>query len=71
LKTIDLSLLAELQNQDEIKVEGVWKTRVPSTLTIIQSKSTYLEDEDGLPCCENEEKIFGSDDRLLESLKSE
>ena len=66
-----LSLLKELENQDEIKVEGIWKTRIPSTLTIIQAKSTYLEDENGLPCCEDEEKIFGSDDRLLESLKSE
>ena len=64
-----LSLLAELQNQDEIKVEGTWKTRVPSTLTIIQAKSTYLEDEKGLPCCDSEEKAFGSDDRLLKSLK--
>jgi len=64
-----LSLLAELQNQDEIKVEGIWKTRVPSTLTIIQAKSTYLVDENGLPCCEDEAKTFKSDDRLLESLK--
>lgn len=66
-----LSLLAELQNQDEIKVEGIWKTRVPSTLTIIQAKSTYLVDENGLPCCEDEAKIFRSDDRLLESKKPE
>ncbi|MCU0440677.1 MAG: hypothetical protein MUC49_22510 [Raineya sp.] len=66
-----LSLLSELQNQDEIKVEGTWQTRVPSALTIIQSKSTYLEDEKGLPCCEDEEKLFASDDRLLERLKSE
>ena len=66
-----LSLLAELQNQDEIKVEGIWKTRIPSTLTIIQAKSTYLEDEDGLPCCDDESKLFGSDDRTLESLKPE
>ncbi len=63
-----LSLLAELQNQDEIRVEGTWKIRVPSTLTIIQAKSTYLEDENGLPCCDDEAKIFGSDDRLLEGL---
>jgi hypothetical protein len=37
-------------NQDEITVEGKWQTRVPSTLTLIQAKSTYLEDENGLPC---------------------
>ena len=63
-----LSLLNELQNQDEIIVEGTWKTRVPSMLTIIQAKSTYLEDEQGLPCCDDESETFGSDDRLLEGL---
>lgn len=67
-----LSLLAELQNQDEIKVEGTWKTRVPSTLTIIQAESTYLKDEKGLPCCEDEEQSFDSDPNIfLERLKSE
>lgn len=60
-----LSLLKELQNQEEIRVEGKWKTRIPSTLTIIQAKSTYLEDAQGLPCCEDEDAIFGSDGRLL------
>ncbi len=69
-----LSLLKELQNQEEIRVEGTWKTRIPSSLTIIQAKSTYLEDEQGLPCCDEDENIpvedrlFGSDDRLLENL---
>lgn len=63
-----LSLLKELQNQDEVTVEGTWKTRVPSMLTIIQAKSTYLEDEKGLPCCDDETETFGSDDRLLEGL---
>ena len=63
-----LSLLNELQNQDEVTVEGTWQTRVPSMLTIIQAKSTYLEDEQGLPCCEDESETFGSDDRLLEGL---
>lgn len=66
-----LSLLAELGNQDEVTVEGMWKTRVPSTLTIIQANSSYLEDEKGLPCCDDEGSIFGSDDRTLESLKPE
>lgn len=61
-----LSLLKELENQEEVRVEGKWKTRVPSTLTIIQAKSTYLEDEKGLPCCDDETEAFGSDDRLLE-----
>ncbi|MFK7783978.1 MAG: hypothetical protein AB8B56_02620 [Crocinitomicaceae bacterium] len=69
-----LSLLKDLANQEEIKVEGKWKTRIPSTLTIIQAKSTYLEDEQGLPCCDEDEntaeedRLFGSDDRLLENL---
>jgi hypothetical protein len=63
-----LSLLNELQNQDEVTVEGTWQTRVPSMLTIIQAKSTYLEDEQGLPCCEDDSETFGSDDRLLEGL---
>lgn len=63
-----LSLLNDLQNQDEVTVEGTWKTRLPSMLTIIQAKSTYLEDEQGLPCCDTDSASFGSDDRLLEGL---
>jgi hypothetical protein len=39
-------------NQDEITIEGKWQTRVPSTLSLIQAKTTYLEDENGLPCCD-------------------
>lgn len=65
-----LSLLAELQNQDEIKVEGTWKTRVPSTLTIIQGDTTYLAGE-GLPCCDKETKVFTKKETLLQGLKSE
>lgn len=61
-----LSLLKDLLHQEEIRVEGKWKTRVPSALTIIQAKSTYLEDAKGLPCCDDESETFGSDDRLLE-----
>ncbi len=50
-------------------MEGTWQTRVPSMLTIIQAKSTYLEDEQGLPChCNEIESLFGSDNRLLEGL---
>ena len=69
-----LSLLAELGNQDEITVEGTWQTRVPSTLTIIQAKSTYFEDEKGLPCCDKEDAtdvVFKNDkDTTLESIKT-
>ena len=60
------SLLKDLGNQDEVTVEGTWKTRIPSTLTIIQAKSTYFEDQKGLPCCDDEKSSFDSDDRVLE-----
>lgn len=43
-----LSLLKELNNSNEAVVIDKWQTRVPSTLTIIQSKSTYLDDTQGL-----------------------
>lgn len=59
------SLLTDLGNQDEVTVEGTWKTRIPSTLTIIQAQSTYFEDQKGLPCCDGNTS-FGSDDRVLE-----
>lgn len=66
-----LSLLKELENKDEITVEGTWKTRVPSSLTIIQAKSAYLEDEDGLPCCDDDGSVFESREDTLESGKTE
>lgn len=66
-----LSLLKDLENQEEIRVEGGWKTRVPSALTIIQGKSTYFEDEKGLPCCDDESEIFGSNDQVLNGLNPE
>lgn len=51
------------------EVEDTWETIVPTALTIIQGKSAYLEDE-GLPCCEDEEeKPFSSSDNILELLK--
>lgn len=65
------SLLQELGNQEEVTVEGTWKTRIPSTLTIIQAKSTYFEDEEGLPCCDGDETSFGSDDCVLEGKDDE
>lgn len=66
-----LSLLSELGNQDDVTVEGQWKTRIPSTLTIIQANSSYLEDEQGLPCCDEDGSVFGSDENTLQSLKDE
>ena len=44
-----LSIVRELQCQDETTVEDSWMTRVPSTLTIIQANSAYLANEQGLP----------------------
>jgi hypothetical protein len=64
------SLLKDLGDQDEVTVEGKWKTRIPSTLTIIQAESAYFKDEKGLPCCgKNKKSSFGSDDRVLEEKK--
>lgn len=63
------SLLSDLGNQDEVIVEGKWKTRIPSTLTIIQAESAYFKDEKGLPCCDKDETAFGSDGRVLEEKK--
>ena len=69
------SLLADLDKQDEIVIEGKWQTRVPSTLTLIQENSTYLKDEKGLPCCdpnaeegEEEVRLIDSEERFLERL---
>ncbi len=67
----DLSLVSEIQNQGEEVVEDTWETRIPSTLTIIQAKSTYLEDENGLPCAEGETSEFGSDDTTLQGLNAQ
>ncbi|MEN9326657.1 MAG: hypothetical protein RI943_1078, partial [Bacteroidota bacterium] len=63
------SILSDLSNQDEVIVEGKWKTRIPSTLTIIQAQSAYFEDLKGLPCCDMEESAFGIADRVLEEKK--
>lgn len=69
-----LSLLAELGDQDEQKVEGTWQTSLPSTLTIIQAKSTYFEDEKGLPCCDKEDEtdlVFNKEEATLQNIKPE
>ena len=58
----NLSLIDELQRPEEGEVEDTWLTQIPSTLTIIQARSAYLEDEDGLPCdCDN--LLFESSDQ--------
>jgi hypothetical protein len=40
------------------QIGASWETRVPSTLTIIQSSSAGLK-ADGLPCCHDPESTFG------------
>tara|TARA_R110000744_G_scaffold315671_1_gene422486 strand:+ start:486 stop:3941 length:3456 start_codon:yes stop_codon:yes gene_type:complete len=45
-----LSIDEELQEPEGF-VDEEWQTRVPTTLTIIQGDSVFLEDE-GLPCCD-------------------
>lgn len=44
-----LSIDEELQEIEGV-VEEAWETRVPTSLTIVQGRSVYLDDE-GLPCC--------------------
>lgn len=44
-----LSIDEELQEVEGV-VEEEWETRVPTSLTILQGRSVYLDDE-GLPCC--------------------
>ena len=60
-----LSIAEELQ-----EIEGVvgreWQTRVPTTLTIIQGNSVFLEDQ-ALPCCNHQEQT-GTDTRLRPSI---
>jgi hypothetical protein len=63
------SILSDLGNQDEVIVEGKWKTRIPSTLTIIQAESAYFKDEKGLPCCDDETSAFESKEHVLEERK--
>ena len=63
-----LSIAEELQ-QTEGKVEKEWETRVPTDLTIVQANAAPL-DENGLPCCSNEDEQdnvgYGSSRMYLE-----
>ncbi|KAA2217196.1 hypothetical protein [Maribacter flavus] len=52
--------------EPESEVEEQWETRIPTTLTIIQGDSVFLEDE-GLPCCN---KLEGEVDTLLRGSKN-
>lgn len=52
-----LSIMDEM-TRIEGAVEGEeWETVVPSSLTIVQARSAYLNDE-GLPCCETDEEVL-------------
>jgi len=51
-----LSIIEELQTIEGV-VEDSWEIRVPTNLAIIQGKSAYLQEE-GLPCCNNEESTI-------------
>lgn len=44
-----LSIVDEVMHVDR-EVEEEWETIVPTSLTIVQGRSAYLDDE-GLPCC--------------------
>lgn len=50
-----ISVESELQELEGF-VEDEWQTRVPTTLTILQGKSVYLEDE-ALPCCNKLDEV--------------
>lgn len=76
----DLYLSIEEELAEPVgRVEDEWQTRVPTSLTIVQGDSVYLEDE-GLPCCDDMEesgvdtKLRGSTNTLgvvLDSPESE
>lgn len=52
-----ISIMEEMTGV-EGTVEGAeWETVVPSSLTIVQARSAYL-DEEGLPCCESDAKVL-------------
>ena len=66
----NLSLIDELQRPEEGEVEDTWLTQIPSTLTIIQARSAYLEDEDGLPC-DCGVPFFSSGTQVLQGLDNQ
>jgi hypothetical protein len=50
---LDISILEEMESLDGF-VEEEWQSRVPTTLTIVQGTSAYL-DAESLPCCDSVE----------------
>lgn len=66
-----LSIVDEIMHLDG-EVEEEWETIVPTSLTIVQGKSAYLDDE-GLPCCHDDKpegKVI-ADANILEILEDE
>jgi hypothetical protein len=63
-----LSIAEEMQTVEGV-VEDEWETRVPTSLSIVQGKSAFLEEE-GLPCChevhndDTTSNIIGTDQTL-------
>jgi hypothetical protein len=66
----NLSLIDEMQHPEDGVVEDEWTTQIPSTLTIIQARSSYLEDEDGLPC-DCGVPFFSSGTQVLQGLDNQ
>lgn len=69
-----LSIVDEVTNIDG-QVEDEWETVVPTTLTIVQARSAFL-DEEGLPCCETDAEFLASmsikpDTNVLELLQNQ
>jgi hypothetical protein len=65
-----LSIVEELKNPT-FYVEETWETRVPTTLTVIQSNGIGLN-ATGLPCChEGEESEFVNSTAKMEGAESE
>ena len=67
----NLSLIDEMQHPEDGVVEDEWTTQIPSTLTIIQAHSSYLEDEDGLPCDCVDFHFTTSDKHMLQGLDNQ
>ncbi|MFT5891561.1 MAG: hypothetical protein ACI9Y7_001666 [Dokdonia sp.] len=64
-----LSIMEELQSVSG-EVESTWETRVPTSLTIVQSKSAILE-EGGLPCFDPKGELENTISESIETLKGD
>jgi hypothetical protein len=64
-----LSIMEDLQSVSG-EVESTWETRVPTSLTIVQSKSAILE-EGGLPCFDPKGELENTISESIETLKGD